>query len=356
MALEEYVRFHADLTHVNLREYPVRFFFPAAPDVFTPFVVEHFCREPNLYKEDVGTFLIIVDILRRLSVDEPADADLFVLPLNLASHASAPSDVLQRTLSSIRDLQARFRKRLVLFSCSDFNHRAYRRSTRFERSQFPERRVFMDSTMFPKWIADDDLVICFESTVDTCLRDLTIFPLVMMEAVRPQDNANQHLFGFAGEYSKAHWPEGFVRSPSHQQDWETLKRNPNGAILTSREARAQFEQPFYEFPRRCTFTICPRGIANWTFRLYEAILAGSIPVILSDYFVRPFSRHISWDLFSITVPESDLPTLPQMLALISTKNVNCLKRHLAAAQAHFTADGLIDGLLLELANRSAEAW
>jgi hypothetical protein len=349
--LREYLRFHAVLRSRDVLRYPVRFYFPTPPDLFASHTADHFDREPNLYKEDVGTFLFTVNLLEDLSVGDPASADFFVLPLNAASHPCVPPALLDATLSRIRDLQTRFKKRLIVFSCSDFNHRPYSRSTPFERALFPDRHVRANAAA---WIADDDLVMCFESTVDTYVRDLPLFPLVMTEITQPRD-ADRFLFGFVGEFSQPHWPEGFVRSPSRQPEWETLKRNPDAAILTPREASAQFERPFYDLPRMCTFTLCPRGIANWSFRLYEAILAGSIPVILSDYFVKPFGGRIPWDVFSVTVPEADLANVPRLLASISPTSVNAMKGHLREAQAHFTANGLADLLLRELSDRRAAA-
>lgn len=53
------------------------------------------------------------------------------------------------------------------------------------------------------------------------------------------------------------------------------------------------------------FCLVPKGLGYWTHRLYEVILAGCIPVILSDHVVLPFQgvAGIHWPDFSVKWPE-----------------------------------------------------
>lgn len=53
------------------------------------------------------------------------------------------------------------------------------------------------------------------------------------------------------------------------------------------------------------FCLVPKGLGYWTHRLYEAIRAGCIPVILSDHLVLPFQgvAGIDWTQFSVKWPE-----------------------------------------------------
>jgi len=52
------------------------------------------------------------------------------------------------------------------------------------------------------------------------------------------------------------------------------------------------------------FYLAPRGITPWTGHLYQAILAGCIPVIISDHFEVPFP-FLDWGKFSIRWREAD---------------------------------------------------
>lgn len=56
------------------------------------------------------------------------------------------------------------------------------------------------------------------------------------------------------------------------------------------------------------FCLIPKGLGYWTHRLYEAIRAGCVPVILSDHVVLPFQgvEGIDWPLFSAKWPEGHI--------------------------------------------------
>merc|ERR1711972_49547 len=62
------------------------------------------------------------------------------------------------------------------------------------------------------------------------------------------------------------------------------------------------------------FCLIPKGIGTWTHRLYEALLAGCIPVILSDMMKMPFPDLV-WDSFSLRWPmrNVDNASLPSYL-------------------------------------------
>lgn len=68
---------------------------------------------------------------------------------------------------------------------------------------------------------------------------------------------------------------------------------------------------FAEIMGASVFCIVPKGVGTWTHRLYEALLAGCIPVVLSDDFVLPFPE-LPWSEFSVRWPmgEVDNVTFP----------------------------------------------
>lgn len=62
---------------------------------------------------------------------------------------------------------------------------------------------------------------------------------------------------------------------------------------------------------RSTFSLCPRGIAAGSYRLFETMELGRVPVVLSDAYVPCVGP--KWDSFALFVPESDLAELPAIL-------------------------------------------
>lgn len=60
------------------------------------------------------------------------------------------------------------------------------------------------------------------------------------------------------------------------------------------------------------FALCPRGAGTSSFRLFEAMALGVVPVIISDAWVAPTGP--DWDTFSIRIKERDVGKLEMILA------------------------------------------
>ena len=65
------------------------------------------------------------------------------------------------------------------------------------------------------------------------------------------------------------------------------------------------------------FVLCPRGKAPSSYRIFEAMKAGRVPVIIADEWVPPAGP--SWPEFSLRVPEAHLQNLPQILERLADR-------------------------------------
>ncbi|WP_415918890.1 exostosin family protein [Tateyamaria sp. SN6-1] len=101
------------------------------------------------------------------------------------------------------------------------------------------------------------------------------------------------------------------RSAWHYQrivyDKQILDRAPEGVQLEDQSAAEQFRALL----NRSLFTLCPSGTGPNSIRLWEAALAGSIPVVLSDQYAPPRDLEL-WDLATVSCAETqqaliDLP-------------------------------------------------
>jgi len=63
--------------------------------------------------------------------------------------------------------------------------------------------------------------------------------------------------------------------------------------------------------RDSKFVLCPRGIATSSYRCYEAMALGRVPVILSDAWVPPAGP--DWGEFALIVAEDRIADLPDIL-------------------------------------------
>lgn len=57
---------------------------------------------------------------------------------------------------------------------------------------------------------------------------------------------------------------------------------------------------FADHLERMTYIICPRGVENFSIRVYEALKYGRVPVIIDTDMVLP--DEIDWDRVSIRIP------------------------------------------------------
>jgi len=78
---------------------------------------------------------------------------------------------------------------------------------------------------------------------------------------------------------------------------------------------------FINITSRSIFTLCPRGYGKNSFRMYEAMQLGSIPVYIYDDDWRPFKDVLNWDDFSVSIHISQLQNLDKILSSIDDKNI-----------------------------------
>ena len=115
----------------------------------------------------------------------------------------------------------------------------------------------------------------------------------------------------------------------------------------------------HERQRRATFGLVPRGHGVYSFRLTEVLLAGSIPVILSNGWVLPFSEALDWDSFSVRLDEEAVMANPEgaLTKLVTDITPACAaamrrRAHDVAAMFFSTAEGTARGLAAVLASRA----
>lgn len=65
---------------------------------------------------------------------------------------------------------------------------------------------------------------------------------------------------------------------------------------------------------RSTFTLCPRGYGATSFRICEALEQGSIPVYISDRFIRPFNHDMTD--YAVLIDEKNIENIDDILKSI----------------------------------------
>jgi hypothetical protein len=67
------------------------------------------------------------------------------------------------------------------------------------------------------------------------------------------------------------------------------------------------------------FALCPRGYGPTSYRLYEAIQMGCIPVYITDTPILPCADELDWSTFCVVVGLDSIGQLPDILNGISIK-------------------------------------
>ncbi len=95
-------------------------------------------------------------------------------------------------------------------------------------------------------------------------------------------------------------PDVLIEDTSTYQHW-----NPTGPDHHRRQ------QLYAETIAASHFVLCPRGAGTGSFRLFDVMKAGVVPVLISDDYALP--PHVPWDTFLLRIPEREIRRLPQLL-------------------------------------------
>lgn len=79
----------------------------------------------------------------------------------------------------------------------------------------------------------------------------------------------------------------------------------------------QAHERFVRSLRESSFVLCPRGGGTSSFRIFETMQAGRVPVIISDDWVEPSGPE--WHDFAVRVREAELDAIPQRLSALQER-------------------------------------
>jgi len=112
------------------------------------------------------------------------------------------------------------------------------------------------------------------------------------------------------------------------------------------------QQPLVDFSksmRECVFALCPRGYGPTSFRLYEAMHYGAIPVYIYDKPCLPYLDELRWPSFSVLCHIDDIRRLPARLRSFSRQGIAQLQQEAARLlPKYFTMPAVYRQLVLKL--------
>jgi hypothetical protein len=116
------------------------------------------------------------------------------------------------------------------------------------------------------------------------------------------------------------------------------------------------QNTFYENTMGSDYVLCVRGAGNFSYRFYEALCCGRIPVFVDTDCVLPLEDVIDYQKHCVWVPENDLRTIVNRIvafhdALSAEEFVSLQKGCRQLWESHLSSEGYFTkmaGFLLDL--------
>jgi FkbM family methyltransferase len=280
----------------------------------------------DLFKNSIGT-------------TDPAQADFFFVPLNLIQSQFRNED----PRSIIKELKyLTDKKDHILVAAGDFSQRS-------KKNHYGH--AYLNTY---DWL-DKFILLALESTSDLIPgQDIGIIPYNTLSD-NPYFNTNKRIFmySFLGQIKHILLPGNHVRSQlAFLENRSDVLITEKLDVYTKKKLLENYpdivKDDFELLARNSTFTVAPAGYGKWTYRFFNAIQWGSIPVLISDDYIKPFNSSIPYESFSIVLLEKDILNIDHILRSISAREVERYQENLKANQSKFTRRVFFELLVREL--------
>ncbi len=89
---------------------------------------------------------------------------------------------------------------------------------------------------------------------------------------------------------------------------------PPLAGITGDDLRRAMREAYVESVFSSSYSLCVRGAGNWSYRFFEALSAGRIPVLIDTDCALPLEETVPWDQHICRIPFKSLNDAPRILA------------------------------------------
>jgi hypothetical protein len=136
---------------------------------------------------------------------------------------------------------------------------------------------------------------------------------------------------------------GSVTHPVRQKTISTFVNHPDFRYHVTgwtNQVSENNQQVFLDLTSHSVFSLCPRGYGETSFRLYEVLKLGAIPVyIWEDHEWLPFKNKIDHSKLCVSIPSSELPTLYEKLKQIPSEKIQEMRDYYETVKHFFTLEG-----------------
>lgn len=261
------------------------------------------------------------------------EADYFFIPLFLAGWQF----VNHNPIDLVNSCPHLHRGNHILLATGDFGQRSESR----HEMKIPNRAYEKKYA----WLDNRFILLALESTTLLYKQDIAFLPYSTNE-IETQNIARDILISFMGAISYPQLDKDHIRGGRLS---EFIKNNNNKNIVVGTLDMVKDilgpDVTYHNLMSRSFFTLCPAGYGRWSFRFIEALLNGSIPILMSDDYCIPFSDTINWSDYCIVVPESKLEALDEIVGAIPFSEIfaklNNIRRDRYKFEKEYTFNAVI---------------
>jgi len=145
----------------------------------------------------------------------------------------------------------------------------------------------------------------------------------------------------------------FIGTLSHKRQvmFQPLTSQPNKYVIGGRgfwraEIPKSEEQQFMDVMGRSIFALCPRGFGATSFRMYEAMQFGTIPIYISDKHCLPWDDELDWSEFCVIVTPQQVNQLDTILGRFTQEEIQTMSNKVKELYPkYFSLEGMCNNIL-----------
>lgn len=161
--------------------------------------------------------------------------------------------------------------------------------------------------------------------------------MLMSRKIDKSFEKKEILCSFVGSLTH-HLRNTMINALKNDSDF-VFKTDPHWSPIVSSDK----QNKFIEITCNSKFVLCPRGYGRNSFRFYEVLKLGSIPIyVWDDIEWLPYKDVMDYDTFCISINIKDLYNLKNLLSSIDCDKYNEMVSEYNERKHLFTVDGLYD--------------
>lgn len=229
---------------------------------------------------------------------------------------------------------------ILVYSPGDFGQRALSPyEAKHEGKAYPE---------YYKWIDEKVSLLVWESTTGMFSKDIALLPfgsVPFWTKLRISVGSRRLKYSFAGNLIQPFLPPEHIRGGRFEQ---LRGFGPNWFVGDSSEIVRTGLNSVFDLILNSDFTLCPAGYGRWSYRFYQSLKLGSIPVLISDGYQLPNWLPWDWNELVVVWPENSLSDLPLALLNWNLKDIQARQEKIRSIQKFIRKQDYFNLLLKHL--------